>query len=322
VSSSGRCCFWEWLSCCSEPHVVRHEIAKGRGQATENVFHDEGKGAMSTVFYCQSCGARFKVDPRLAGKQGRCKQCGQHMTVPTGVQAASKAAKPELAAVGAGLRPGSNWLGQVQASEVSLAPLTIDRMPAVKKPSMFPEDDLADSSPYLLAEPVKRARGEPVSQVSETKVWWRRQLGVIERFFRWINQSAYLVSVPFLMVLILGVMIRSHPMALFGAAVVVVLNIARLISGVFNVAVIPFRDGINWKRLKKPIRRLIEPAITIGLVGLAFAFIPWLSKGGTSKEMLHGHFRAGLEKLQTKIEDEQEKAKALEATSKNIPLQP
>ena len=77
-------------------------------------------------------------------------------------------------------------------------------------------------------------------------------------------------------------------MALFGAAVVVVLNITRLISGVFNLAVIPFRDGLNWKRLKKPIRRLIEPAITIGLVGLAFAFIPWLSKGGTSKEMPHG----------------------------------
>jgi hypothetical protein len=286
------------------------------------VSHDEEKGAMSTVFYCQSCGARFQVDPRLTGKQGRCKQCGQQMTVPTGVQAASKAAEPELAAVGAGIVPGSNWLGQVQPSEVSLAPLTIDRMPAVKKPSMFPEDDLADSSPYLLAEPAKRAGGKPVSHVSEAKVWWRRKLGVIERFFRWINQSAYLVSVPFLMVLILGTMIRNYPMALFGAAVAVVLNIARLISGAFNLAVIPFRDGINWKRLKKPIWRFIEPAITIGLVGLAFAFIPWLSKGGTKKEIIHGHFRSGLEKFQSQIEDEQDKAKALEATSKNIQPRP
>lgn len=111
-------------------------------------------------------------------------------------------------------------------------------------------------------------------------------------------------------------------MALFGAAVVVLLNIARLIFGAFNLAVIPFRDGINWKRLKKPIWRIIEPAITIGLVGLAFAFIPWLSKGGTSKEIIHGHFRSGLEKLQSQIEDEQEKAKALEATSKNIQPRP
>jgi DNA-directed RNA polymerase subunit RPC12/RpoP len=270
---------------------------------------------MSTVFYCQSCGARFKVDPRMAGKQGRCTQCGQQIAVPKSVEAASKAVKPQLAAVSAGSASASSWLGEVQASQVSLAPLTIDRMPAgFKKPSMFPEDDLADSKPYLLADPERSSGGQPVSQVSGTTIQWRRQLGAIERFFRWINQSAYLVSVPFLMILILGTMVRNHPLALFGAAVVVALNIARLISGVFNLAVIPFRDGINWKRLKQPIERLIEPAITIGLVGLAFTFIPWLSKGGTSKEMLRGTIRAGLDKFERKIEDVQEKVKALEAT--------
>jgi hypothetical protein len=269
---------------------------------------------MSTVFYCQGCGARFKVDPRMAGKQGRCKQCSQRMTVPESMETAAKAAKPELAAVGAGSMAGSNWLGAVQASQVALAPLTIDRMPfGLKKPSMFPEDDLADSKPYLLAEPEQRgSRGRPVSPVSGAQVLWRRQLGAIERFFRWINQSAYLVSVPFLMILIFGTMVRNHSMALLGAAIVVALNIARLISGVFNLAVIPFRDGINWNRLKKPVRRLIEPAFTIGLVGLAFAFIPWLSKGETSKEISRGPIRSGLEKLERKLADEQDKAKALE----------
>jgi hypothetical protein len=277
-------------------------------------LHDEGKGAMSTVFYCQSCGSRFEIDSRMAGKQGRCKKCGERMTVPRALEAAPKAAKPQLAAAGVGPSSSSSWVGGLQVSEVSIAPLTIDRLPiGFKKPSMFPEDDLADSKPYLLAQPERRGSGgQPVSQVSAAKVLWRRQLGAIEKFFRWINQSAYLVSVPFLMILILGTMIRSHPMALFGAAVVVVLNITRLISGVFNIAVIPFRDGINPKRLKKPIHRLIEPAITIGLVGLAFAFIPWLSKGGTSEEILQGHFRTGLEKFQRKIEDVQEKAKALD----------
>ena len=54
----------------------------------------------------------------MAGKQGRCKQCGQQMTVPKVTEAPSKAAKPELAAVGAGIVPGSNWLGAVQASQV------------------------------------------------------------------------------------------------------------------------------------------------------------------------------------------------------------
>ena len=164
------------------------------------------------------------------------------------------------AAAGAGQAPAASWIGEVEASKVALAPLTIDRMPAFKKPSMFAEDDLADSKPYVLAQPERRSGGRVVSQVSGIKILWRRQLGHVERVFRWINQSAYLVSVPFLMLLLLGIMVRSHPMANLGAIIVVLLNVARLVTGVFNIAVIPFRDGINFHRLKKPIRRVVEPA--------------------------------------------------------------
>ena len=32
---------------------------------------------MSIVFFSQSCGARFEVEARMAGKRGRCKKCGQ-----------------------------------------------------------------------------------------------------------------------------------------------------------------------------------------------------------------------------------------------------
>ena len=44
---------------------------------------------MGVVFFCQSCGARFEVEARLAGKKGRCKQCGQYMTVPKAEHLAS-----------------------------------------------------------------------------------------------------------------------------------------------------------------------------------------------------------------------------------------
>jgi hypothetical protein len=236
---------------------------------------------MSIVFFCQSCGSKFNVGERMAGKQGRCKKCGKQMAVPKVEDVAAKAARTESAAVGAGAgagpAPAPSWLGEVAPSQVGLAPLTIDRMPALKKPSMFAEDDLADSKPYLLAQPDRRTAGQPVAQVSAAKVAWRRQFGLIEKIFRSLNQTAYLISVPFLMVLLLGIMVRSHPISNFGAIVVVLLNIARLVAGFFNLVVIPIRDGINFQRLKKPIRRVIEPAITIGLVGLAFAFIPWLS---------------------------------------------
>jgi DNA-directed RNA polymerase subunit RPC12/RpoP len=263
---------------------------------------------MSIVFFCQSCGSKFNIDPKMAGKQGRCKKCGGRMTVPNVEEAARKTAKPELAAVGVGgaTAPASSWIGEVDVGKVALAPLTIDRMPALKKPSMFPEDELADSAPYVLAQPERRSGGgRVVSQVSGVKFLWQRQLGKIEKVFRWINQTAYLVSVPFIMVLLLGIMIRSHTTANIGAVVVVALNIARLVSGAFNLAVIPFRDGINWKRLKKPLRRVIEPAATIGLVALAFTFFPWLSY---KKE---GHIVAALRKFEGSLDDVQAKAKAL-----------
>jgi hypothetical protein len=283
--------------------------------------HDEGIGPMSIVFFCQSCGARFNIDPRMAGKQGRCKKCGKQMTVPKSDEVVSKAAKlePVAVAVGAGVGTGSasSWVGEVDADRVALAPLTIDRMAAFKKPSMFADDDLADSKPYVLAQPERRSGGRPVSQVSGLKIQWRRRLGHIEKLFRWINQSAYLVSVPFVVSLLLGTAIRSHALANWSAIAVVALNLTRLASGFFNLVVIPFRDGINLNRMKKPLRRVIEPVLTIGLVGLAFAFIPWLSYKdlASTKGSLAGHFRAGLEKLERKVDDVQGKAKALETSA-------
>jgi DNA-directed RNA polymerase subunit RPC12/RpoP len=274
--------------------------------------YDEGIGLMSIVFFCQSCGSRFDVEERMAGKQGRCKKCGKQMAVPKLGEPASAAARRVPAAVGvgvsAGSAPASSWLAEVAPSQVGLAPLTIDRMPGLKNPSMFAADDLADSKPYLLAQPERRSGGRPVSQVSGLKVFWRQRLGFVEKIFRSINQTAYLISVPFLMILLLGIMVRSHPLSNLGAIVVVLLNITRLVTGFINLVVIPFRDGINFKRLKKPIRRVVEPAITIGLVGLAFAFIPWLSKSDTSDATFSGQLRAGVRKIERKFEDAKEKA--------------
>ena len=57
---------------------------------------------MGIVFFCQSCGARFEVPDRMAGKKGRCKKCGQYMPVPKAEQLASMAAMPALAWPAAG----------------------------------------------------------------------------------------------------------------------------------------------------------------------------------------------------------------------------
>jgi hypothetical protein len=278
---------------------------------------------MSIVFFCQSCGSRFDVDPRASGKQGRCKKCGQRMTVPKAEEIASMAAMPALAmaggAAGGGIAAGPNWLARM-SSQVGLAPITMDRMLAPKKKaSMFAEDDLADSKPYALAKPDRRPAGEggagsgPAGAIVRV---WRGQLGGVQKLFRWINETAYLISIPFLMILLLGAAVRNRPMALFGATAVVLLNIGRLVSGAANLAVIPFRDGINLKKMKKPLRRVIGPAVTIGLVILAFTFIPWLSGGGAAGGSIKSRLTASAGALKQEMKDSVneavDKAKSLE----------
>ena len=257
---------------------------------------------MGIVFFCQSCGARFEVDPRMAGKKGHCKKCGQYMSIPRAQEIASMAAIPALGSAGAaaiaGPAPMANWLARM-TSQVGLAPITVDRMPAGhKKASMFAADDLADSKPYVLAKPERRrsgARGSgPANVVARI---WRGQLGGVQKLFRKLNQAAYLISIPFLLILVLGTVLGNRPMALFGATVVVLLNIGRIVAGTANLAVIPLRDGIDMSKMKKPLRRVIEPAVTIGLVLAAFTFIPWLSTGQAAKGSIADRIRSGAQAL-------------------------
>src|SRR5262249_6893061 len=157
----------------------------------------------------------FEVDARMAGKKGRCKKCGQNMSIPRAEEIASMAAIPALAAadVGGSASPGAaaaappmaSWL-KGGVSKIALAPITVDRMPVGRKqPS--PLDTAADSKPYVLAQPVRDRRGRAKSQANVVARVWRQQLGGVQKLFRKLNQAAYLISVPFIMILILGVVV-------------------------------------------------------------------------------------------------------------------
>jgi hypothetical protein len=271
---------------------------------------------MGIVFFCQSCGARFEVDPRMAGRKGRCKRCGQPMSIPRAEQLASMVAMPALAAAGVGAVAGAGRGSSIGdrlregISDVALAPITHERMPKLKK-RPDPLDDAEDSKPYSLAQPAREDRGRVKRQDNAALNLWRRQIGGIQHIFRRINEAAYFLSVPFIMILLLGTAVRNRPMALLGAAVVVLLNIGRLVAGGVNLALVPFRDGLNWKKMKKPFRRVAEPALTIGLVILAFVFVPWLSTGRPDKGGIAGRIRSATEALEKRSSDELDKARAL-----------
>jgi hypothetical protein len=267
---------------------------------------DLGVGAMSIVFYCQSCGARFEVAARLAGKKGHCKKCGQMMSIPRAEQLASMTAMPALAGAGAGAEDAGpsigGWLRSDALSAV-LAPITVDRMRIGAKRSS-PLDDLEDSKPYTLARPQAVSRGRAVAPVGAALGLWRRQIGVFQKLFRSVNETAYLLSIPFIVILLVGIVLKSRSTALFGATFVVVLSVGRIVAGLAGLASVPLRSGLDAGKMKKPFRRVAEPVITVGLIIAAFTFIPWLSSGSASKGTVVERLKANTKSLRAEMKGE------------------
>ena len=145
----------------------RRDEADERGRcASAGPVITKGMNPMGIVFFCQSCGARFEVDPRMAGKKGRCKKCGQYMTIPRAEEIASMAAMPALAVagVGAGVAAASGGRRRVdrllaQGGDQPGGPGADHARPdagsATKKPAIA-LDDAEDSKPYVLAQPDAR----------------------------------------------------------------------------------------------------------------------------------------------------------------------
>ncbi len=302
---------------------------------------------MNIVFFCQSCGSRFEVPPTSAGKKGRCRGCGQMMTVPRAQELASMAAMPALApaAVGAGPRAAASevkagkslsWLAAA-SSNVGLAALTVDKMRigGARSPVKAKYDlDMGDSKPYLLGAPVRLDQGHTSGRgaASGIKNLWSRQLGGVQSLFRKLNEAAYLISVPFLILIIVGASVGSRPLALLGGTAVVLLNLGRIIAGVANLAIMPFREGplqgilflippftffylaSHWKKVKKPTQRIGVPIATIAAVFLAFAFVPTLRSDGkmVSVKDLKNELRRDAQSLGKEMVGEVKKAKTID----------
>ena len=172
---------------------------------------------MGIVFFCQSCGARFEVDPRMAGKKGRCKKCGQHMTIPRAEQIASMAAMPALATAGVGAGGAAAVPAPLPAAHRSgpgSRPVSarwpwhrspVDRIAVrQKKPQAHPLDDAEDSKPYVLAQPVgeKRGRVQGAGQRRPERLEAAARQG--PEALPQDQPGRVPVSVPFLMILLLG----------------------------------------------------------------------------------------------------------------------
>jgi hypothetical protein len=234
---------------------------------------------------------------------------------------AAGAAPPPAAAAGHPQPPIArplNWIDAV-TSQVALAPITEQRLSALRKKPATPLDDASFSGLYKVASmpslPAYTSTGRPAGAITRG---YRHQMGKVQGLFRWINQSAYLVSVPFLMLLLVGVVSDSQSLMAIGATVVVVLNIGRLLAGVANLVVIPFREsplqGVfflippltfiylyqNWQKVRKPVLRILGPIGTIGLVILAYLVAPYL-RGEQRQGSIKDQVRSGIESARESI---------------------
>jgi hypothetical protein len=293
--------------------------------------------ATGLIFHCDACGARFEVDPALAGKRARCQGCGARTTIPAPGAAAGAAAGFALAPAAAPARAEAppraparppNWIEAVN-SQVGLAPLSVAAIPAFRRGSApSPLDDASSSALYRVLSaqdlPAVGPAGAPGRPAGAAVVAYRRRLLGLQRLFRWLNQGAYFISVPFLVVLFLGVAVRNRPLVYLGATVVVLLNVGRFASGLANLVVIPFRDNplkgvlflfppytlyylwANWGRVRKPVYRIAEPLLTLGLVVGAFAYVPFLAgdrpaPSGDVRTRLEAGARGLREGVETKV---------------------
>jgi hypothetical protein len=265
---------------------------------------------MVIVFFCQSCGARFEVAAKMAGKKGHCKKCGQMMTIPLAEQLASMNSIPALAGAGVGVGSAGPSIGGWLRSggmSAALAPITVDGMRfGSKKASRF--DDVGDSKPYTLARPMPKSRGGASGSPNAVLGFWRRQVGKFQKVFRSLNETAYLLSIPFIMIILAGIVTKSRSTALFGATFVVVLSVGRIVAGLAGLASVPLRSGLDTGKMKKPFRRVVEPVVTIALVLAAFTFIPWLSRAGSSKGTVGERLKTNAKVLKAEMKGKVRKA--------------
>lgn len=280
-------------------------------------------------FKCPKCSADFGVDEKFAGRPCRCKHCGNQFQVPgTKVSAAPapspKPAQPQavrppqprqpaLAGVGAAesiafraaqraqvdpsVPKPTSWLDAV-SSQIALKPVTANRLQAVGgRAQAYMDDDDGHVGPYELASypslPLNKVPRKGI--VKGAKQVYSNRLRLLQKWLRWLNETALELSVPFFILMPVGYILQKHWLAMFGLIMVILLNLGRFIVGWANLLLIPFREspmtGLtflvppigyaylkrNWHKCRKPFQRITSPTLFMLGMFLLYVFVPWFN---------------------------------------------
>jgi hypothetical protein len=122
-------------------------------------------------------------------------------------------------------------------------------------------------------------------------VKWRASIGILLKLLRWIDSWAYLISVPFVVLMIFGIVAQQRKLVHIGAVVTVVANYGRFWADLLAFFLRPYKDGpiqglaflfppytlyyltAHWDRMKPIVRRIATSCIPIVMVVLAYSFL-------------------------------------------------
>ncbi|MFI5459178.1 MAG: hypothetical protein ACHRXM_27430 [Isosphaerales bacterium] len=150
-------------------------------------------------------------------------------------------------------------------------------------------------------------------------VKWRAGVGSMLKLLRWVDNWAYLISVPFLVLILFGIVVANRGLVHTGAVVVVVANYGRFWTDLLAFFLRPYKDGplqglaflfppytfyymtAHWDRMKPIVRRIATSCIPIVLVVLAYAFIAWVNPATKDVRGVGAKIRAGERELRKEI---------------------
>ncbi len=151
---------------------------------------------------------------------------------------------------------------------------------------------------------------------------WRAGVGSVLKLLRWIDTWAYLISVPFLILMILGIAAENRPLIHTGAVVVVLANYGRFWADLLAFFVRPYKDGplqgvaflfppytlfylaTRWNHMQRIVRRIAMSCIPILFVVLIYGFLPSANPEVKDVRGFGAKLKAGTRELDREIESD------------------
>jgi hypothetical protein len=150
-------------------------------------------------------------------------------------------------------------------------------------------------------------------------VKWRAGVGLVLKLLRWVDSWAYIISVPFIVLMLFGIVVENRGLVHTGAVVVVLANYGRFWADLLAFFVRPYKDGplrglafsfppytiyyltVHWDRMKPIVRRIATSCIPMVLVVLAYAFIPTVDPAIRNVEGVEAKIETGKRELEKQI---------------------